>query len=68
MNKNLNNVITLIEESLGDAFYFLVYYSLLLVFFCVHFMILGSVIIALDYPYLDVNSEGDAIRYGYYLI
>ena len=68
MNKNLNNVITLIEESLGDAAYFLAYYALLLLFFVIHFMILGSVIIGLDYPGIDEDSKGNPMRYPYYII
>ena len=53
MDRKLNSVITLIEESLFDAFGFLIYYGLLLGFFTIQFMILGSVTTTEDYPNLN---------------
>ena len=35
MFQELNNVITMIEHSLKDAFYFLMYYGFIIVFFCI---------------------------------
>ena len=69
MNSKMNSVIQLIEQSLGDAFYFLVYYGILLGLFCILFMVLGSVISVADYSGLDKGNNGDeSIRYIYYMI
>ena len=64
MNSNLNNVIKLVEASISDAKYFLIYYMFLLMFFCIQFMILGAVVLHLDYPGLDDNEQ----RYPYYFV
>lgn len=61
MNYRLNIVIKMTEESLYDAVFFLLYYLGLLIFFCIQFMILGSVVVDLDYPTIEN-------RYPYYIM
>jgi hypothetical protein len=65
----MNNVITMIEQSLKDAFSFSIYYFIIIMFFCAQFMILGNVTSNLDYPGLYGEDE-DVVefRYVFYLI
>ena len=60
MHERLNSVINLVEESLKDANFFLIYFVLLTVFFAVLALVEGSVIPDDDYEDLDV--------YTYYII
>ena len=69
MHEKLNTVIYLVEESLFDARYFLVYFALLTLFFALLGLVGGSVIPKDDYEDLGVfafyiiqglrNSMGD---------
>ena len=69
MFSELNNVITMIEQSLRDAFNFFIYYAMLIMFFCIQFMILGSVTSNLDYPGLyGENEDSIDYRFPYYLV
>ena len=65
MSTKLNSVITLIEQALIDAVGFLIYYGLLIGFFAIQFMNLGSVTTTEDYPNMDQDGK---IRYIYYTI
>ena len=69
MFSELNNVVTMIEQSLKDALNFFIYYAMLIMFFCVQFMILGSVTSNLDYPGLYGPDENSIdYRFPYYLV
>ena len=68
MHHILNSVVLMVTSSLYDAFYFLVYYMMLLLMFCIQFMILGAVVIHLDYPNLNGVEGGQEIRYIYYFL
>ena len=60
MHEKLNSVIHLVEESLKDSKFFLVYFFILIMFFAVLALVQGSVIPKDDYEDLSV--------YAYYII
>jgi Trk-type K+ transport system membrane component len=68
MSRKMDQVVQLMEESLSDAAYFLIYYAFILILFAVLFMILGSVILPSDYSLLEDGPGDSTIRYPYYLM